>query len=36
MENVYISNNPKPNVRHFSIRGFAVVLKPDPFDGKNF
>jgi hypothetical protein len=26
----------KPNVRHFSIRGFAVVLKPDPFDGKNF
>jgi hypothetical protein len=26
----------KPNVRHFSIRGFVVVLKPDPFDGKNF
>jgi hypothetical protein len=26
----------KPNVRHFSIRGFAAVLKPDPFDGKNF
>jgi hypothetical protein len=26
----------KPNVRHFSVRGFAVVLKPDPFDGKNF
>jgi hypothetical protein len=25
-----------PNVRHFSIRGFAVVLKSDPFDGKNF
>jgi hypothetical protein len=24
----------KPNVRHFSVRGFAVVLKPDPFDGK--
>jgi hypothetical protein len=26
----------KPNVRHFSIRRFAAVLKPDPFDGKNF
>ena len=26
----------KPNYRHFSVRGFAVVLKPDPFDGKNF
>jgi hypothetical protein len=26
----------KPNVRHFSVRGFAVVLKSDPFDGKNF
>ena len=26
----------KPNVRHFSIRGFAAVLKPDPFDGKTF
>jgi hypothetical protein len=26
----------KPNVRHFSVRGFAAVLKPDPFDGKNF
>jgi hypothetical protein len=26
----------KPNVRHFSVRGFAVVLKPDPFDFKNF
>jgi hypothetical protein len=26
----------KPNVRHFSVTGFAVVLKPDPFDGKNF
>jgi hypothetical protein len=25
----------KPNVRHFSIRGFAAVLKPDPSDGKN-
>jgi hypothetical protein len=23
----------KPNVRHFSVRGFAAVLKPDPFDG---
>ncbi|XP_066361226.1 uncharacterized protein [Miscanthus floridulus] len=21
---------------HFSVRGFAAVLKPDPFDGKNF
>jgi hypothetical protein len=26
----------KPNVRRFSVRGFAAVLKPDPFDGKNF
>jgi hypothetical protein len=26
----------KPNVRHFSVRGFDAVLKPDPFDGKNF
>jgi hypothetical protein len=26
----------KPNVRHFSVRGFAAVLRPDPFDGKNF
>jgi hypothetical protein len=26
----------KSNVRHFSVRGFAVVLKSDPFDGKNF
>jgi hypothetical protein len=26
----------KPNVRHFSVRCFAVVLKPDPFDGINF
>jgi hypothetical protein len=26
----------KPNVRHFSIRGFAAVLKLYPFDGKNF
>jgi hypothetical protein len=24
----------KPNVRYFSVRGFAAVLKPDPFDGK--
>jgi hypothetical protein len=23
----------KSNVRHFSVRGFAVVLKPGPFDG---
>jgi hypothetical protein len=26
----------KPNVRHFSVRGFVAVLKPDTFDGKNF
>jgi hypothetical protein len=26
----------KPNFRHFSVRGFAAVLKSDPFDGKNF
>ena len=26
----------KPNYRQFSVRGFAAVLKPDPFDGKNF
>jgi hypothetical protein len=26
----------KPKVRHFSVRDFATVLKPDPFDGKNF
>ena len=26
----------KPNYRHFSIRGFVAMLKPDPFDGKNF
>jgi hypothetical protein len=26
----------KPKVRHFSVRGFATVLKPDPFDSKNF
>jgi hypothetical protein len=26
----------KPKVRHFSVRGFAAVLKPDPFGGKNF
>jgi hypothetical protein len=36
MKNAYISNNPKTYVRHFCVRGFAVVLKPDPFDGKNF
>jgi hypothetical protein len=26
----------KPNVSHFYVKGFAAVLKPDPFDGKNF
>jgi hypothetical protein len=26
----------KPKARHFSVRGFAAVLEPDPFDGKNF
>jgi hypothetical protein len=26
----------KPNVRHCSVRGFAAMLKPGPFDGKNF
>jgi hypothetical protein len=26
----------KPKVRHFSVRGFASMLKPDPFGGKNF
>jgi len=26
----------KPNYRHFSVRGFAAALNPDPFDGKNF
>jgi len=26
----------KLNYRYFSVRGFAAVLKPDPFDGKNF
>jgi hypothetical protein len=26
----------KPNIRHLSVRDFAVVLKPDPFYGKNF
>jgi hypothetical protein len=26
----------KPNVRHFSVRSFAAMLKPNPFDGKNF
>jgi hypothetical protein len=26
----------KPNFRHFSVRGFTVVLKPDPVVGKNF
>jgi hypothetical protein len=26
----------KPNVRHFFVSSFAAVLKPEPFDGKNF
>jgi hypothetical protein len=26
----------KPNYRHFTVRGFVIVLKPDSFDGKNF
>jgi len=26
----------KPNYRHFSVRDFVAVLKPDSFDGKNF
>jgi hypothetical protein len=26
----------KPNYKHFSVRGFAALLKSDPFDGKNF
>jgi hypothetical protein len=26
----------KPNIRHLSVRCFDVVLKPSPFDGKNF
>ena len=26
----------KPNVRQFSISGFAAALKPNNFDGKNF
>jgi hypothetical protein len=26
----------KPNYRHFLVRGFAAVLKLDPFDRKNF
>jgi hypothetical protein len=26
----------KPNYRHFTVRGFAAVLKPDPFNDKNF
>ena len=26
----------KPNVRQFSISGFAAVLKSNNFDGKNF
>ena len=26
----------KPNLRQFSISGFAAALKPNNFDGKNF
>jgi len=26
----------KPNVRQFSVSGFAAALKPNNFDGKNF
>ena len=26
----------KPNVRQFSVSGFATALKPNNFDGKNF
>ena len=26
----------KPDVRHFSISGFAAALKPDNFDGSNY
>jgi hypothetical protein len=26
----------KPNIRQFSLSGFAVALKPNAFDGKNF
>ena len=26
----------KPNVRQFSVSGFAAALKPNIFDGKNF
>jgi hypothetical protein len=36
MEMPIILTIQKPNVRNFSVRGFADVLKPNPFDGKNF
>jgi len=26
----------KSDIRHFSVSGFAVALKPDPFDGSNY
>jgi hypothetical protein len=26
----------KPNIRQFSLSGFAAALKPNQFDGKNF
>jgi hypothetical protein len=26
----------KPNIRQFSVSGFAAALKPNIFDGKNF
>jgi hypothetical protein len=26
----------KPNIRQFSLSGFAAALKPNPFDGKIF
>jgi hypothetical protein len=26
----------KPNIRQFSVNGFAAALKPNIFDGKNF
>ena len=26
----------KPNIRQFSVSGFAAALKPNNFDGRNF
>ena len=26
----------KPDIRHFSVSGFAAALKPDLFDGSNY